>query len=737
MITLNLRSVRRVLCPTKWFLLRIFLPVLVALSIALPPYLHFRVERLSPALEYSEPLVHEPTSAVLEEVSRMTLGISLGIPANRRTATASDVLAGRIALPAFTQEAIPLRGFPEDLAHGGPTLQLALAGLAVEDLLLDAFEKDGNFAFYLAARKRVLAFALWEMHQREPFAFLWNDHAIAARIAVITRLWRHMRNDEKATSEDRAALIALVMRSAELLAKDSQFTARTNHGVMQNVALLQVAAAFPSLPKVAFWRKLALERLEVQMDYYVSDEGVVLEHSAEYHLFGVELLAYALRLSHLNGIPPPERLRQAFVGTERFSKFLIRPDGSLPLLGNTAAGKPAQLRSISSDGSDPVELLTPPFPLPPSGNYTFPVSGYSLWWSSAPEPSQIAVTWAKHDRHGHKHADEGSFHFWSRGHDWITATGYWPYGLSGFDNANGWSGSNAPHEQYEAADSIRTARLLGRGDSNATGTIDIEVDRKSGTRTRRQIVQLSGEEFLVLDFFDSISATSETIWTIDHRLTMQQISKTHFISSLTQEGKQLQVVLKINDDEKMRTELLRGDLSPFSGWVVVGRNPQPASAIRVLTPATNKLTVALFSVTDGKTPVSLEVLENSGEEHWTVAVLSSSGQSIRIKRQGQRIHFSESARGDNIIALVEPQDITKHTARLRTAMSEALSRYPQWRDLGFYRRRLYKVILVLWVLTEITLALLTRLGKIKKWHHLAVTAGWVALASWAQFIYLK
>lgn len=736
MITHSWHSAWRALYPKKWFLVRIFTPALVALSIALPPYFHFRIERLSPELEYSEPLESEPTSAVLDEVSRMTLAISLGIPASKRTATAFDILAGRIAIPDFAQKAILLGGFPTDLTHGGPTLQLVLASLAVENLLLDAFEKDGNAAFYQAARERVLAFALWEAKQREPFAFLWNDHAIAARISVITRLWRHMRNDQQATSEQKTALIALIVRSAELLAKESQFTARTNHGVMQNVALLQVCAAFSTLPKIDLWRKLALDRLEMQLGYYVSDEGIVLEHSAEYHVFGVELLAYALRLAYLNGIAPPERLRQAFVKAEHFNKLLVRPDGSLPLLGNTAAGRPAYLPSISSDGSSPVELLSPPFAPPASGTHTFPVSGYSLWWSSAPEPSQIAITWSKHDRHGHKHADEGSIHFWSRGHDWLTATGYWPYGLNGFENANGWSGSNAPHEQYELSDSVRIARLLSYGDAFSTRAIDIEVDRESGTRTRRQVIQLEGEELLVLDFFDSDSANSETLWTLDSRMTMQQVSATHFISSPTQAGKQLQMVIRTKESEKARTELLRGRMSPFAGWVVVGRSPQPASAVRVLSPAQNKLTATLLSVTDGPSPISLDILEDSGADSWTVAVVSGSGQSIRIKRQGQHIQVSGSAWDERSIPLLKPQDISSRTEILRESMSEALKRYPPWRDLGFYRRRLYTAILALWLLTEIALALCSRLVKIRTPHQFVIIGGWIVLTIWAQLIYL-
>ncbi|MFZ2294997.1 MAG: hypothetical protein WAW46_08150 [Polaromonas sp.] len=49
----------------------------------------------------------------------------------------------------------------------------------------------------------------------------------------------------------------MAARSGELLAKKSQSTVRSNHGVMQNMALLQISAAFPDFPKTQKWRNLA------------------------------------------------------------------------------------------------------------------------------------------------------------------------------------------------------------------------------------------------------------------------------------------------------------------------------------------------------------------------------------------------------------------------------------------------------------------------------------------------
>ena len=255
MITLRQRFFARTSLPNKNLTWRIIAPVLLVLSIALPEYFHFQIERSPPSLEVIQLLTQEPNSKLLEEVSAMVLAVPIGIPSTARTETARKILSGSVDVPDFLTTPISLTGWPRDLIHGGPTLQLSLASLELENLLLETFERERNSNYYQAARDRILAFAAWEENQREPVAFLWNDHAIAARIPVLIRLWRHLRNDAQATPSQKAALIALVIRSGELLGKDSQFTVRTNHGVMQNVALLQIGAAFPSLPKIAAWRK--------------------------------------------------------------------------------------------------------------------------------------------------------------------------------------------------------------------------------------------------------------------------------------------------------------------------------------------------------------------------------------------------------------------------------------------------------------------------------------------------
>ncbi len=226
----------------------------------------------------------------------------------------------------------------------------------------------------------------------------------------------------------------------------------------------------------------------------------------------------------------------------------------------------------------------------------FPVSGYALWWSKLPTLSQTIVALSNHRRHGHKHADEPSLHFWSRGYNWITATGYWPYGLEMFDEANGWSGSNAPHALKETANSPRQSRLMGVGNDGPLRFLDIEVCRRSGMCVRRQVLQLSAEQLIVVDDISNSDAGTEILWTIDQRLTLRQIDKLNFVSDATESGHRLHIELASKPNPEVA--LLRGSVAPFAGWVVASDLPQPADAISVVQRDRDLEIAALIEITE-------------------------------------------------------------------------------------------------------------------------------------------
>lgn len=719
-------------------------------AIWVPEMAHWHVDRTPPPLESITQAKLIPGRDVLGEVGRMSLAVGLGIPETELIPAADDILAGRLRAPAFFHGSMPLQGYPPDMQRGPPTFQLAIASLAIETTLLDAFQQTGDPRYFAMATQRLQAFADHEASQHSGTGFLWNDHAIAARIPVLSRFWALVREQPDAVDRTGAALLALVTRSGRLLAKPDHFTVRTNHGVMQNLALLQIAAAFPSLPEAPAWRSIALDRLRLQLKFYISSEGFVLEHSAEYHALGLELLEMAVRLCKLNAVEPPPGLIEATDRADAVLRTLIRPDGTLPLFGNTNGGVQFRLPAGTAHGPGALSPRPPPHPLPPAGTRLFPLSGYAIWWQGGHNheiPSQTVIAWAKHDGHGHKHADEMSVLFWAGGTDWITNTGYWPYGDRNTDQAYSWNASNAIHEISEPATAVRTTRLLSSADSDRIRMLALERVAATGARLQRQILQIGSDLLVVLDFADNAKNGVETIWTLAPPLTLKTLhSGSDFLSSAAADGRRL--AISFSPTTKQPTHH-RGSEQPWAGWVVIGGKPQPADALRISAPGPTSAIAAIFHTTatdHSATEQHLEFAPTPNPDNWSLSIVIED-RHIRLVRTGSEITATGLGGTDqpdesSQLSLVAPPGIGAQTDALEKAYAGAVAVFPPWRDLFAYRLKLTVAVLAIAVLIEVlyyaTLTWLKRRNREShpRLVHLNLFIVWFGLAYWIVAIYL-
>lgn len=652
----------------SWFVLRLAFAALAFAALWGPEFLHYHVAKAPPADAAIEAGRQLPSAAVLTEIAEMPLTVGLGVAAADLVPASEDALRGRLRAAAYLDEPRPLLGYPGDIETGPPTLRLALAGLALEDQLLRAFEATGDDRFLREALRRTVTFAAHEKSRRIDNGFLWNDHAIAARIAAMARLWRHLRERPDVAGEHAGLPLAVVQQAARMLAKPDHFTVRTNHGVMQNLALLQIAAGFPSLDPDRRLVALALERLGVQAGFFVSPEGVVLEHSAGYHAHGSELLAVALRLCALNRVEPPPFLAGAARRSHEVLALLRRPDGTLPAFGNTDFGTP-----VPSPGPDPAP-----------GNHLFPVAGYALWWTSAGEslrarPTQTVVAWAKHDGHGHKRADEGSLLLWSDGVSWLTSIGYWPYGHALTRISYGWNASNAPHEVGEGAKSPRRVSLRGTAEGAGVRALDLERVNAEGQTFRRQIVQMGGDRVVVIDAVSGLGAGAETVWTFSPDTELAPHAPSDTLLVTRGEARMQVAVLPV------ATVLTRhrGSESPFAGWVVRGGRPTPAPALRVERPEAQSLTATTFHLIGSGEPRPPPVLAPDAKaERWRLEWSGPDG--LVLERQDDRLLLRDAA-GSREVPWQPGPDVAAARGALKQAYAAAVATYPPWRDLTAYR----------------------------------------------------
>jgi hypothetical protein len=458
------------------------------------------------------------------------------------------------------------------------------------------------------------------------------------------------------------------------------------------------------------------------------------------------MLAMVIRLLQMNQLEIPSEWASKLIAARTFLAELRRPDGSIPVFGNTDYLEhvvPAELGRVCSE---------PPPPcldsgIPPAKAFSlYSGAGYAIWWSGLADwphedkLSQTVIVWSYYKGHGHKLADEMSALLWSKGTQWVTNVGYWPYDEPHRDAATGWSGGNGPHLTGETASGDRETILRhfsSFSSADAARVIDLErIVAKGEVRLRRQILAVEGNLWLVLDSSEGRSASTETVWTFGPALSLARHQN---IVSLTAQNGLGSMVVTVTGSGNPRVGEYRGSLSPFAGWVVQKTQPMPAPAIVVgqASPATWTLTT--FALSDDareNSLVNLPVTKFISAEQWQTTLKSPKG-AVRVARSGPVIEVTGVNGTKATLTLSPGASLITGRKEIEAAFAKADARYPKFRDLYNYRIKILWVIAFGVLLQEgIILLIRSRAKHLVSRIRLLATAAWFGFAAWVGVVYL-
>ena len=695
-----------------------------------------------------------PDDALLRELADLTPSYMLtkAVFDVRDPVRAADrLLEGLVEVPGVPRRAVTMPFATRDVVEGPTDWQLALGALSLPALLLRAYEQTHEDRYLLAARDMLLGWARFERSSWLPHGFLWNDHAVAARMPVLGQFWLAYRHHPSYDPAVAAEILTFTARTAASLADPRQFTVYSNHGVSQNLALWHYSLAFPTLPDRERFRVLARERLAEQLGFYVTDEGVILEHSFGYQRDGLELLGMALRYRSLIGDPAPPDWVAKYRRAVAFYAQLRLPNGELPNVGDTPTEADVAGPRVTEVGADGrTQPLAPPSAWPTPAPITIePVAGYALWWNppgpgvgSGP-PSRTAVAWSYFPGHAHKHADEMSWVLWAGGHVWLSSVGYWKTDTPGDPQASSWAGSNAPHLRGEATKSVRSTRLLGVGHSDRMAMLDLERTGADGYRARRQILHVKPDLWIVVDHVSGRpGGVNQVQWATGKDIEMHPIGAGGLYRLQPGTGS-LSIILGLAASPAPTIHRLRGSLDPFGGWQMVGSwVATPVDALVLEQPSDSSWTITTWCLQDeSKTLASCPARPITAHytrgDDWSVTVPRLPA-SITLSRKGDTIAGDlPTPSGGHRLALEAPPDPTSRRAAIQTAFEQATRHYPRFRDLGAYRLRAIYAVGIVMVLQGLVLGLVVPRGKprlVLRW--LSVVA-WLAVGLWLTQVYLR
>jgi Heparinase II/III N-terminus/Heparinase II/III-like protein len=723
------------------------LPALTFISIWLPMVRHYYVPSITLGSEILNDARLSPSDQLLENLQEFYFFTPIRTNEPRLVDTARKLLQGDMESLGYPGERISVPFAAIDLDRLPGSLQLLLAKFAVPRILLAAYRSTGREEFIGMARDVILGWALYERRAWVPRGFLWHDTAVAERILVLAEFWRLYRHHPAFDPEAAKTILELAARSGQFLAKPTHYTFSSNHGIMQNLALWHLCIAFPTLPSVEQYKQLAFDRMRDQMALYLNDEGVVLEHSAGYQEHGLRFIGMALRYVSLLNLPMPEDWIQKYEKAKNFYAHLRRPDGSLPVFGDTTGGlNPYGPPIVTTDDhkrADGWQLESNWRPR--QANSLYPVAGYSIWWSGlafwpkAEGLAQTVVAWSNFPGHPHKHADEMSVLVWAGGQTWWTNVGYWPYDGLGRSGATSWNGSSAPHLIGEEPRSARTTSLRSFGWSDHLAMLDLERNGPQRARIRRQLVYMKPHLWLVLDHFIG-QGMARTTWTTSHNVSL---SEGEIPGSYQLRAKDISSSLAafVWGIEGTQVKPMRGSLRPFAGWEVVGSRPQPAPAIVVEQPAHHSWSAVVWSLDDSVTPARhLErqpyMAAWKDAENWEIALPIKSGL-LEIQREDNTIVARDRSNvgSDISLELTKAQDLTQTISQIHNSYAIARDKYPQFRGNFPSRLKITKLLVVLFVIQEI---LLFMYRKVVRTGYLAIrlcnVIGWVAIGLWLNMV---
>jgi hypothetical protein len=681
------------------------IPVIVVLSLWMPVIGHYYVPTVGVSNEMMRAARVTPADGVLEELQNFRFSDSSIQDEEGLVATGEKILDGVLDRSSGATTDIVFPFDPKDLKTPGP--QLFLASFGVPRILLEAYKASGHDKFLQGAKDVILAWAEYENSAWLPTGLLWNDHAIAERMLVLAEFWRLYRRHPDHELEVAKTVLQLAARQSRLLAKPFHFTFNTNHGIMQNLALLHYFLAFPSLPDAERYKDLALSRLRDQMQFYVNDEGVVLEHSAGYQNFGIRLMAMAMRYATLSDVSIPAEWIAKYHRAQEVSSHLRRPDGTLPIFGDTGSGR-SRVQLVDLDWRGRASAFRYEESWRPHHLHSlYPVAGYSIWWDGlekwpqARHLSQLAVTWSYFPGHAHKHADEMSLSLWSAEQRWITNIGYWPYGVPGRREAVSWSGSNAPHGVDEENNSSRETNLQYFASSERLAFIDLERKEATGYNARRQIIWKKPNIWVVVDRVSCNGhSRSRTVWNTTHDVRLEKGPIPGWFDLYGPGGKVLTGIFFGYNE--IRTLALRGSDPPFAGWEVSKGKGVPAPAILVEQPCNDSVSAVAWVLNDGKVSGTGGRLNAwQGPEEWAIEISLEETGTIKLQRKLDRLVVRASA--EELLNLRPAPDVSAQRQQIYGALAAAADKYPRFNDNYRYRMKATQLLIFLFFIQGILL----------------------------------
>lgn len=620
----------------------------------------------------------------------------------------------------------------DHLIAGNTSDQLAIHGLMIVKALTYHYSVTKRSKYIEVAQSYLLDYIKHEKATKFDHGFLYNDHSVASRLYVVSYFWRYYRNSEHFNKEIAQVVIEYAGSLSNRLLKKSFYTYRTNHGLMQNVALVLVSTVFEPLKESKKWRETGLNRLDEQFQYLVSQEGFFLEHSFEYHDFFISLSDAILAYSNVGKFSLNKQILDAVQKGKDLAKEVRRPDGTLPPIGDTSFILKNNSGEEKSIGSQGLKVYS-------DSGFALSINNPSSNYCSDGK-TQNTLFWQNITGHGHKHWDDMTIDIWDCSEQWWRASGYVPYWHRFRDSSEKWYGSNAPHLNNEILSRLDNAKVKEYVNSSNLQYLSLVRKVNDQAYINREYVKI-GYLTIIYDYLQSKVGGGKliTYWTMSHNKNLSRLNQNMTYSFVTQ-GKDKQLFGKIiGDEEHYKVDIIEKDELSILGWVEVESKLQPTVTFRAESIGTNPYFLNAFivkntDIVECAPEFKMERKTDISDYNFTVR---GCGIDVEIKKKSNAFYLNYDGKRSIQNISIFTDNISSNK---RPTVADYAAEYGRkFRPLKNYRERMSYLVGILFMIYIPVYLVQYKLLSIRYRFisNLSMLFGWIGLNYWIGFVYFN
>lgn len=212
--------------------------------------------------------------------------------------------------------------------------RLYFQALNFVSFLMRAYEVTGDLKYLSKAEYYII-----DWIKKNPIDFesnsdyTWNDHAASSRAKGFIDFLHRYRESGIFDERNFELICYSLYQHGKYLSNDSNYV-DSNHGLMQDQALLQIATIFSAFPDSEAWLSHALNRIYISTENHVTSEGVHREHSPFYHVFVQDMYVDIQHYLSTVGIYD-ETINSVILAMDQYVKNIVTPSGHYPLVSDT------------------------------------------------------------------------------------------------------------------------------------------------------------------------------------------------------------------------------------------------------------------------------------------------------------------------------------------------------------------------------------------------------------------